>query len=1103
MHVHQMTQVPSFNVLDRNQSIRSHYLLEASAGTGKTFAIENLIVRLLIEQNPLQLQEILAVTFTRAAARDLKQRIRMKIEHAVEILSGLSTETPPDYLQAILEQNQDNLHKAQRRLTQALFSFDEIQIFTIHGFCHRLLREHLFDTGFSLSTKNSEEQISKAKMLQVVHDFLRTQIHPHIYSPEQIRKLAHTDDQLEKLKENLLSEVLKDTCSETQSLTFQEQVDAFKEMMKILKAKGIENSNMIIDDFISQAPFYNKICDKKKRVKSENLEKVQNFANLFSKTDWDAKDLELLIRDGLYYCQAFDPANRSKKSDVSNLVLNYPQLLPLLQKHLEPIVNQASLETSIIQALASRCKTYFKRYMSQEELLNYDDLLHEMKRAIKNPRFADKLRQRYKAVIVDEFQDTDPIQWEIFQTLFLNENSNTHLYLVGDPKQAIYSFRKADIYTYLSASAAIGPSSQASLITNYRSQPKLIQALNTLFSATPEFIPLPRLNSHLPYTPVLEGGKISFKDFHDGRGSLHFFIATTDKSSKYTEIESTQFIPFIIQELGRLRKEGLRYKDCAILVSDRYQATRISEALQESRIPCANQRNGLLSDTPALQALQEILEAVLSPRNDSFIKTALGGPVLGWQHHELHKLEDHSIYEDILLKFYMWRKILSEQGFLPFFKALLDSADLLSREDSHALYHDLCHLAEILGTYQSQHKASPEQLLQFLHELSVIPQNEEEAYKRRANPDLDAVQILTTHSSKGLEFEIVFTLGLTQRSNHRPPENEIHETDAEKMRLLYVALTRAKQRAYVPIFFYDKPEPGKSSPIELLLTKLDTPNKQQFIEKVALYPNTKISDLDIETTEPFLDDPSPIPILSEPLSYTILDKPAYIQSYTSLIQTMPHEPIPEREPPHDFDNIIKTPHTLPSGNAIGNILHKILETIPFDPLRKPQIDNIIRSQITSTPFQPWEDVICQIVHNAIETPLPLISTPANLSKIDPRKHYRETEFIYSMKPQENYLKGIIDLVFEHQGYYYILDWKSNWLGPSTDDYQQNHLEAAMQQNNYFMQASIYAQALEKLLAHTTQQPFEMIFGGVIYVFLRGIGPASSNGIYHFFPPRNI
>jgi exodeoxyribonuclease V beta subunit len=226
-------------------------------------------------------------------------------------------------------------------------------------------------------------------------------------------------------------------------------------------------------------------------------------------------------------------------------------------------------------------------------------------------------------------------------------------------------------------------------------------------------------------------------------------------------------------------------------------------------------------------------------------------------------------------------------------------------------------------------------------------------------------------------------------------------------------------------------------------------------------------------------------------------------SYSSLIKSLKQEKkvdVVDFKPPHDWNVPLKNPHTLPSGAEIGTLLHKILELAPLGKLDSKEIKKIITLEVSGNEWEPWREVIENMILNALTCTFPIEETPFSLSDIDPRKVYREMEFLFPWSEDlkiegcqisGGFLKGFIDLVFEHRGKYYILDWKSNWLGPSPEFYSRNYLEKAIHSHHYFLQAAIYQKALKQYLQMVESSLFDNIFGGVIYLFLRGISDIPS------------
>lgn len=1155
----------SFNILDRHLNIRKHHLLEASAGTGKTFSIENIVVRLLIEEDPetkqsTLLEQILVMTFTRAAVRDLKIRIRSALEKSLNHLQGISNSPMPDYLLALAESEEETVQKAMRRLEQALASFDQAQIFTIHGFCARMLTHFVFESDFHIHAGSLEEKnLRKEEMLRLIRDFFRTEIHPEIYSSAQLQiVLDKHNHQIEKVQEALFKELNKD-CDIFATAHFFSDLKNFNLIMRQLKDEYGFDPEKLKADFDMQMDCY-------KGINAKEITSIHHFFDLFNKTEWSSEDFDSLIREGLRVCELLAPDNLKKKKKMPEPTsLHYPLLIETLRQTLLPLIEKASSYSHIFARMAHDCRQLLQRYLSEEEKHRENDLLKHMLKAVDNPLFAAKARGLYQAAIIDEFQDTDPVQWEILSKLFLDHNKNCQIYLVGDPKQSIYAFRQADIYTYLSAANVLGKEHHASLDTNYRSQPSLVDGLNALFQACPKMFALPATDGFIHYPIVKSPSHKIDKVFSDSLGSIHFFCAEIQPSKSNQAFPAVKweeefYFPFMAQEIVRLHNhDKLKFNQFAALIKDKFQAKRLADFLDRYNIPYTLQRQDYLTDSIAWDSLKELLQGVLHPKNENFIKIALGSPILGWNYGEVKTLNDLDRLEQIVAKFYNLKRKLSEEGFGSFFQALLLSCwhedgrtvteRLLQQEGGDIFLDELGQIASLLIEHQSEHPAGPDRLIEYLEECKSIPAEDEERLKKFADPARDAVAILTMHNSKGLEYDIVFAYGLIGRTKSQeqlipqrngskqwlipcPDKNSeayikyCEELDAEKMRQLYVAMTRAKYRLYVPVAITSKTNPGKgtvdfgcASPMDIFLARLgrDPCHYQDLYQRIeqedgnslhqfiAVHPELKISSSLVNHTSICLTkiEPENIPALEAPEYISIRAKQTFIQSFTSLSKLKKTDvENTVLDAPHDLHSVKKNPHTLPAGALTGKLLHKILETIPFSAVQKAtsstEITPWIHPFIAASEFQDWEDVFCEIIFQALKTPL---ESGFCVADVNPISLYRETEFLYpyeneipveDMQWNAGFLKGVIDLVFCHNDRYYLVDWKSNWLGSSYAHYNKENMMIAMQQHDYHFQAYIYQEALKRYLKLVDKRPFEEIYGGCFYIFLRGLNLSSAN-----------
>ncbi|HEV8052688.1 MAG TPA: UvrD-helicase domain-containing protein, partial [Parachlamydiaceae bacterium] len=844
---------------------------------------------------------------------------------------------------------------------------------------------------------------------------------------------------------------------------------------------------------------------------------------------------------------------------------HYPTLLALLRENLDPLVSKVRHEASIYSRLAGDCQKFVRRYQEQEEVFGHNDLLVQMRKAIDKPLFANQVRSNYAAAIVDEFQDTDPVQWEIFSQLFVPENHawKGRLHLVGDPKQSIYAFRQADIYTYLDAAQKLGTGAVSTLGTNFRSHSSLIDALNILFSSAADTFALPKLSGSLQYRDVNAGRKDAASVF-SGKPSLLFWEVRYERKKgkiPLKDMETDFLFSAIVKEILLLNEqEGIRFGQFAILISDQYQAARVCEYLREHDIPVKNQRGADFTFSHAVAEMRDLLNGVLNYGNTSSLNVALAGRLIGMAHWELQLLEDEETLFRIVKQLDGLKSILNQSGFAAFFSAFMRSSwhpdgkcvlvRLLKETNGLQFLREWQDLSDLLIAEEQSRNLFPHGVVAFLDELEELSRNEDERIKVYLNPDEDGVSVMTTHISKGLEFDIVIALGLINEREQKTNDlialemqngfslcsvedkNDprylkfCEESDAEKMRQLYVALTRAKDRMYVPFAVDEdtKEVPvGSASPLDLFIAKLDkaptdyaglysriaAEDGSTIARVVARYPDKfGLEVLQKQLTPLPKRKPASSPLLEAPGHIKIPSQLQSIQSFTSLSHTKTAGSQDTGNAlivPHDFISDDKNEHTLPSGSDTGVLLHKIFENVSFDLVKNMsspmELNDLIVPYLRGTAYEAWEDAIATIIFKTLKSKLS--KNGFCLADVDPKKIYRETEFLYPCDPKSRmlndatalpgYLKGVVDVFFEHDGKFYLLDWKSNWLGPTQDYYQPKHLEAAMKANNYDLQAAIYREAFERYLKIFDKRPFEDIFGGIIYLFVRGVG--SDSGIY--------
>ncbi|MCI0382190.1 MAG: UvrD-helicase domain-containing protein, partial [Chlamydiae bacterium] len=646
-----------FNILDRNLPIFQNYFLEASAGTGKTFTIQQLIVRLIIEgNNPLTLDQILAVTFTREAARELKRRVRANLEEVIHLLRG-NHRSQWDYLNAILDRGIEEVKKTMRRAEEALLSFDRAAIFTIHGFCFRMVSEFAFEANVPFSSGDIAENKMEKEILESVKELLSNSEKMDRFSPSQIssllRKYRYDFDRIFIAISQLIFKPHKE---ETIS------IDSIREEIK--RFSFVEKSKFI-QDFQTAIPLF-------KRLDREPFHQQAFFlANILEKGIVSSEEVDFILEQKEWFLEKMDPSNLKSSANLDRIHFHYPKLFFELNEKLTPLLNKIKDPKQILFSLAKTIFSELEQKSEDGEIFHPDLLLKQMETALDQKPFSQKISQKYKALIVDEFQDTDPIQWAIFQKLFLGKN---HLvYLVGDPKQSIYGFRNADLPTYMDALKQLGKESHVSLTTNFRSHPNLIHGLNLLLSdeISSNWLNIPNKKITLSYKSVKAGLNFETKE---GNSSIHFFLAKgnlgRERSWPNRDLEEETLFPFIADEILHLRQKTHSFHDIAILVKDRFQGSRLQAFLEQRQIPTNLKNPKVAEESLALKEMEAFLQLMESPTEKN-IKRILAGPFFNFSYSMILDAKKSEIIQKMQSQLVELRALFKEKGFGAAFHAFL------------------------------------------------------------------------------------------------------------------------------------------------------------------------------------------------------------------------------------------------------------------------------------------------------------------------------------------------------------------------------------------------------------------------------------------------
>ena len=555
----------SFNVLNSDSEIFGKYVLEASAGSGKTFTIEHLFLKLLLDgKKNIHIEDILIVTFTNKATNELKHRIRFNLEKCLNILKDNNHEHAFTYLKDHLG-NKASISK----LLDALNLFERAQIFTIHAFCLKILNEFSLEAEILPSEINDDQN---EKINLKIKNILKYNFNEIGISSAQLNIL------LKKYDIEFLVSKIKNSLSKKKN----EKNKNFKEILTELNKKIKLFSNFDLEK--EEILLKENLKDLKKLSKySENdfTNEIKNFFKIIKKGFFTEEDLHLFIFNGVDFFEYIDLKNLKKSS--KNFVIS--NVFKSLKENIYSLILESKNINSIFINITDFMVKRLNDFFDKNSYLTFDGILEKMLNATQKKNFRDKVLNKYKAAIVDEFQDTDEIQWKIFESIFYNNKNLDSLFLIGDPKQSIYRFRNADIYLYLNAKKMIGKT--LFLDTNFRSSKSLIDSLNKIFSKDfgKNWIMLPKLNEENFYIPS-KAASINDFDFNDGKSSIHFFLAEAEKKRTWPndEIEDLLFNGISDEIIELKNRHGFTFNSFAILVKDRYQSLRLSNFLQRKNI---------------------------------------------------------------------------------------------------------------------------------------------------------------------------------------------------------------------------------------------------------------------------------------------------------------------------------------------------------------------------------------------------------------------------------------------------------------------------------------------------------------------------------------
>ena len=1142
-------------------------VVEASAGTGKTYSIAMLVLRFVVEYN-IGVEEILVVTYTRAATEELRGRIRSRLVEARDILNGDDSPAADPALIDYLRNLTDKKESLQR-LQLALLDMDRAPVFTIHGFCQRMLQEQPLESG-QLFDMNLCADISQVRK-ELVADFWRRRLYD--LSPLHCSFLLDVYTDPQPLYASVKKVGAEDLIEPEQRISLDDalqQVDICLAGVSSWWHEANEELEKCFAEAIAQRMFKKELTD----TFSHWWEQCQLLFT--GESEHFPPKLEWLGRKGV---AAELNGTRLRGAAKKSAFL---QDWPLAAEQIEQLL--AACEQALLSLrieLALELQNGLRRRLQEQGLFSFDDLILQLARALEGESkvaLQQVLADRFQVALIDEFQDTDVAQYRIFSTLF---SAGAHyLFLIGDPKQAIYKFRGADIYAYFAARDSADQ--LLSLARNYRSNPLLVQGVNNLFSQRENSF----VNIGLPYNRVQAAKPPEIlRICENGRAEAAMVYCCVEspepggvkkwtskklldrlQSVIATEIRKLLLRKNIIIETGEERKVAAG--DIAILVRNNKQAENFQKTLALADIPSVMSSRKSVFTTDECADLQCVLEAVAVPSDVSLLCRALSCKWFALNGQELYAvLHNEMLLDARMERFYAYHQRWQEKGVLSMINMLFARESVLETLCSFSLARrqiaNLNHLVEILQEEEAGNSLSISHCLQYLAEQRESGEETENAQLRLESDD-DAVQIVTMHGVKGLEYPIVFCPCLWYRSSilkrekhcvtfHDEQNRQVADLGspafkerrkqalveelAEEMRLLYVAVTRASCRSY--LFWADTSGVGAMQSVHSALSHALSLDACKDIDEQAARLQEVCDGEAVEFRSlPGEDDrknvaeaekTAPLQGQCRHFPYFPLTGEWLMTSYSALTGIAHHSSLDDGR---TEKNIQATPiYNLPFGASFGNVVHGVLEDYPFTLLAgEEEYKEAVEGQCRRFGVSADSDQLMAMLRDVTRTPLGAEDSEntfclADLAEEDVLKemgfyfHLREEStrrineilaFSEVVRPiQEKnlsgYLTGFVDLLCRYRGKYYVIDYKSNYLGDFLHDYTTEKLITAMRDHNYGLQYWIYTLVLHRFLQNSLQgYKYEETFGGVLYLFTRGMrSDCPGNGVFFDRPELGV
>ncbi|MDZ7773848.1 MAG: UvrD-helicase domain-containing protein [Balneolaceae bacterium] len=1165
-------------------------VVEASAGTGKTYSITSLYVRALIDRE-LTVEEVLVVTYTKAATKELRDRILRRIRVSAAALRG--GETGEDAFLQQLVAHVDGPEKAAERLERALHDFDRSAIHTIHGFCNQVLQEQAFESGAPFDAEQVEDE--SEIIGEVLDDFWRRwlgEVEEEPWKEPLLRSLSERNVGPDRLARELgphtgkpYLELRPRDPQPPDRETVEALQEAHEEMRRLWEREREEIRTRLLEGKVKRYT--------ESYVSDRMLEMDRHLASNVA-TIYPYDKMARFSRDYL--------ASKLKKG------ADAPPEHPFFEAVDRYLARAEELQELPVWFRRRAFDFLTERLEARKEELqvySYDDMLVKVRDALAGAgSLARSLRGRYPLALVDEFQDTDPVQYDIFPSTLRAGGYGRREEGAGvgpfydRRSQAVHLLLSRGGYPRLPGCPAAG-AGRSGLGTQlqlprgagaYSCRKSLFRPPSQSLSA----------GGHLLLAGRAGQGTGGLCTFQQRRGNARPLPVPPSPGGGGDQHRR--------RRRARRRRRGLR--DCppaggsryadregvlraehiAVLVRKHKQAETMAKALRAWDINSVQVSKESVFATPEAADLQQVLSAVAHPANDALVRAALATPLFGHDAADLLTLrQDEEAWTEELARFRRWNEVWDAHGFSFLFQSLLleggAARSLMRGKRGERRVTNLVHLGELLQEREGRSGRGHRSLLKWIARKRAEVNRETEEEQLRLESDQDLVRIVTMHRSKGLEYPVVFcpflwngesfnerggplryhdgedaSRSVLDLRGKRDPERgrlrflQAREELAESLRLAYVAMTRASHRCCLTWIAAGYPHFSalgyllheEETVLEALGRKVgdeksNAPELDSF--PAALRELAERHPDLIECVHPEPATPRPADLGKgrgelRPARSFDSDPPreSYrISSFSSLtgalhgeeewpgLEPLFQEPLPDEDPEDE------TVYSFPRGPRPGTCLHNIFEKLlqrsgggyPGD------LHETVRRELQAYGIASrWEATARGMVRTVMEKELSSPDgagqeqTPLVLAKAGARDRIPEMEFHFdtpavegrrllarvrgtgeeSLPPLQavfpGFMKGFIDLTVRHEGRFYLVDYKSNHLGDAPEDYRRASLGEEILSAHYDLQYHLYTVALHRYLGRRLPDyNYEHHFGGVWYLFLRGIRPEGEEGLW--------